>query len=391
MFKKFTAPQIFDGYRFQAKGTVLILNGNDRVEALVPASEAGDDVMEMEGILCPGFINCHCHLELSYLAGLIPRHTGLPEFLKAVMTTRVDDTDRKLQAMAKADADMRDEGIVAVGDISNQLISLPVKLQSPLYYFNFIETMGLDETLATRRFHQALEILEEFESAHHPRFIGQSVVAHAPYSLSEKLLALIAGYDSNRLLSIHSQESYAETALLRDGEGDFISFFQSVHLPPSPFTGTGMASVEIAMHCLPAGRLDEKALILVHNVETKQQDLALAFNKKEREGIFWCLCPNANLYIGNKLPDIPLLMQHGAQIVLGTDSLASNDQLSLMAEMRCIREHFPEITLENLLRWATINGAKALQIDQRLGSFEAGKTPGLLKIDPTLQSSVRLL
>jgi cytosine/adenosine deaminase-related metal-dependent hydrolase len=391
VYKKFTAPQIFDGYRFLPQGSVLILKENGILEALLPASEAGDDVQEIDGILCPGFINCHCHLELSHLAGMIPRHTGLPAFLKAVMTTRVPDTDFRQEAMRQADAAMHQEGIVAVGDISNQLVSLPVKLQSALFYFNFIETMGLDEALAGRRFDQAQEILEKFKTANHPRFIGNAIVPHAPYSLSEKLFKLIASYDPNTLLSVHSQESPAETNLFRDGGGDFIDFFHSLNLPISPFAGSGKSSLEIDLRCLPGDRINEKPLILVHNVEAKKEDLATAFNKKDRNGIFWCLCPNANLYIENKLPAIPMLMQSGAEIVLGTDSLASNDQLSLLAEMRSIQEHFPQIALENLLQWATINGAKALQIEQRLGSFEAGKTPGVLRIDPSLQSSARLL
>ena len=151
MYKKFTAPQIFDGYRFLPQGSVLIVKENGMVEALVPASEAGDDVKEMDGILCPGFINCHCHLELSHLAGLIPRHTGLPAFLKAVMTAGIADTDFSQEALHKADAAMQEEGVVAVGDICNQLTSLPPEITQLTNLTNLnlyvVRTFGTDRAI----------------------------------------------------------------------------------------------------------------------------------------------------------------------------------------------------------------------------------------------------
>ena len=83
----------------------------------------------------------------------------------------------------------------------------------------------------------------------------------------------------------------------------------------------------------------------------------------------------------NILPDIELLVKQGCQLVLGTDSLASNRQLSIAGEMKTIRQHFPKITTEEMLKWATSNGAKALQLDALLGSFEKGKKPGVVSMD----------
>ena len=105
--------------------------------------------------------------------------------------------------------------------------------------------------------------------------------------------------------------------------------------------------------------------------------------------MYWCLCPNANLYINAALPDLELF--DPSRVVLGTDSLASNHQLSILAEMRALRGHFPGITTERLLGWATFNGAKALQLDDILGSFERGKKPGLVICDETLTACKRLL
>jgi len=103
------------------------------------------------------------------------------------------------------------------------------------------------------------------------------------------------------------------------------------------------------------------------------------------------MCPNANLYINDQLPAIDLFIKHNCEIVLGTDSLASNHHLSILEEIKTIRERFPNIAADQLLQWATINGAKALQIDKLLGSFEPGKQPGVILCEDQLSKLRRLL
>jgi cytosine/adenosine deaminase-related metal-dependent hydrolase len=134
----------------------------------------------------------------------------------------------------------------------------------------------------------------------------------------------------------------------------------------------------------------EQTIILVHNVCTSAKDLQ--FEKLQTANCklrtFYCLCPNANLYISNTLPDVKMLMKYTDNIVFGTDSLASNDQLSVLAELKTLQQNFNEIEFETLLKWATSNGSKALQMDDKLGSFEKGKQPGLLLIDGVEDLSV---
>ena len=96
--------------------------------------------------------------------------------------------------------------------------------------------------------------------------------------------------------------------------------------------------------------------------------------------MYFCLCPNANVYISNKLPDINLFVRNQCNIVLGTDSLASNDQLSILEEINTLQKAYPDLSLSEMLKWATSNGAKALKIDDKYGSFEKGKTPGVVLI-----------
>jgi cytosine/adenosine deaminase-related metal-dependent hydrolase len=116
----------------------------------------------------------------------------------------------------------------------------------------------------------------------------------------------------------------------------------------------------------------------VHNTFTSKEDLIYA-NSVQQE-LYWCLCPNANLYIEGKLPEIGLFLQSEAVITLGTDSLASNHQLSILDEMKVLQEK-ESVPLEKLLRWATLNGARFLGVDHQFGSFENGKQPGINLIE----------
>ena len=124
-----------------------------------------------------------------------------------------------------------------------------------------------------------------------------------------------------------------------------------------------------------------------------EEDVAFAKEYAGANGLklIWCLCINANLYIENKVPPIEMLMKHDCPIVLGTDSYSSNWQLSITKEIQAIRANFSSLSLETILQWATINGARALQWDDELGSFEEGKSPGLVIIKNDFSLSKRIL
>jgi cytosine/adenosine deaminase-related metal-dependent hydrolase len=122
--RKLKADRILDGYRF-LEDHVLIISMDGIIEDLVPLSAAGLDVEEMEGLLCPGFINTHCHLELSHMKGRIPEKTGLVDFVFKVVTERHHGEEEILQAIAEAEEEMIGSGIVAVGDICNNKLTIP--------------------------------------------------------------------------------------------------------------------------------------------------------------------------------------------------------------------------------------------------------------------------
>jgi len=120
---------------------------------------------------------------------------------------------------------------------------------------------------------------------------------------------------------------------------------------------------------------NKQKVLLVHNTCTNLKDIY--FVKRFDRQINWCFCPNANLHIEGRLPKIDLFLDEGFNIALGTDSLASNDKLSILSEMATIQQNFPAISLGKLLEWGTVNGAKFLGIDDEIGTLEPGKTPGL--------------
>ena len=355
---------------------MLITDADGVVIELADENEAGDNVEKFNGILSPGFINAHCHLELSHMKALIPKHTGLVDFVLKIINERHFSEAEILTAIETAENEMRQSGIVAVGDICNNALTIPQKRKGNLHYHNFIETAGFVPAGADQRFNIALDLCNVYAESR----LTNSIAPHAPYSVSPQLFGLINELPGNGLLTIHNQETEAETAFFKERTGDFLRLYKQLGIDISFFEPSGKSSLQTYLPYFAKGQ----QLILVHNVCTSEEDVKFAklrIANCELPTAFFCLCPNANLYISNLLPNVKMLMQHTENIVLGTDSLASNEGLSILEEMKTLQNNFKQIDLATLLLWATSNGARALQMDKTLGSFEKGKKPGVVLID----------
>ena len=383
-YVKFRAGQLFDGYRFLADPSVLVMTEEGVVETILPADEAGDDVQELSGIISPGFINCHCHLELSHMKDMIEEGTGLGEFVFRVVTQRNLPDEAILAAIEKAEGEMLANGIVAVGDICNNALSLPQKLKGRIWYHNFIEASGFNPAIAAERFQRSTGFFAAYANLYSIPVASNSITPHAPYSVSDELWEMILHFPGNQLLTIHNQETADEDEWFKYKTGSLQDMFAKMKMDTTSFQPSGKSSLQTYFPKF----LANQAVILVHNVHTKREHIDFA----KQSGIihYWCFCPNANEYISGKLPAIDLFTESG-NIVLGTDSLASNHQLSILEEMKTIRKHYPGIELGTLLQWATLNGAKALQLQALMGSFEKGKKPGVLLIADNLETVKRLL
>ncbi|MFI5186904.1 MAG: amidohydrolase family protein [Chitinophagales bacterium] len=393
-YKKFQSDQLFTGYELLDSNYVLVTDEEGKIEDFVMEPDAGDDIQKFKGILSPGFVNCHCHLELSHLKNVIPPGTGLIEFLCSVVTKRNFDPQLIQEEMIKAEKEMYDNGIVAVGDISNTADTAKVKSKSRIRWQNFVEVLSFTDEKSEENIFHYKEILQTLENSLRSSTISHrsSLVPHAPYSISPKTFQLINELTKEQIISIHNQEHPAEDELYKTGGGDYLKLFKIFGVSQSPFPITGKSSIRSCLHYFNKGQ----TVLLIHNTFTPEEDILWANEYAKENGLtlIYCLCPNANLYIENRLPPVELFMKHDCHLVLGTDSYSSNWQLSIAKEMQAITEmpRFATVaSLVQVLQWATINGAKALHWDEELGSFEKGKRPGVTLLDINHWASKRLI
>ena len=333
----------------------------------------GVTIERHKGIIVPGFVNSHCHLELSHLHEQIPEKQGLISFIKNVISLRKSIPRSTKKAMEEADRQMWDNGIVAVADVANSIDSKEVKESSSIYYYTFVELISFEPDRAKEAFKSGLDLLQEFSPLH------ASIVPHAPYSTSKELFRFIGKFcgESGSPLTIHNQESEDENKLYRYKTGDFLKFYSELGINIDFFKPQARNSIQSIIPLIPV----QQKTMLVHNTYTSLKDIY--FILRSGRAVTWCFCPNANLYIENRLPKVEMFQYHDFNITLGTDSLASNKQLCILSELKTLHKNFPALSLTETISWATINGAKFLGIDDKFGSIEKGKAPGLNLITQT--------
>lgn len=371
MYQKFLATQIFTGTELLADQLVLITTKEGTIEGIVGIEDAGDDIQSFDGILSPGFVNAHCHLELSHMKDMIPAHTGLQEFVKQIVSLRKVEEHVIQESIEKAEAEMLANGIVAVGDISNTLDTLAQKAKHNLAYYTFVELYDLDPTRAQDKLNAGIEIQKTFEQ----NCIRASLVPHAPYSVTNSLWKLLIEHFGAHTISMHNQETPDENDFFKTKTGSFLGMYERTKVSLDFFEPTGLSSLQSVLPIFKNAHTS----ILVHNSFTNANDISAV--KKQMPNTFWCLCPNANQYIEQTMPPIELLRTGSANIIVGTDSYASNWSLNILDELKTIQKHNPQIPLDEMLGWATLHGARALQMDKHLGSFEIGKKPGVVIIE----------
>ncbi len=378
---KITADLIYPVTSKPLKNHVLVLDNEGVIKSIDPiANHDSSSIKKLNGTLVPGFINTHCHLELSHMKGMVDTGTGLIPFIKGVVTMR-DVPQKKIDAaIAAGDQEMYDAGIVAVGDISNKVDTAAVKMKSKINYYTFVEMFDfMQDENAQKTFDQYKAVFDEQADGNGNR---KSCVPHAPYTVSDKLYQLINQQNNQQketrlTISIHNQETPEENLLFQKKKGGFVDFYNGFGISLDNFQSTGAGSIYSAIQ-----QMDHKQRTLfVHNTMTTKADIEAAVNWNPNA--YWATCPNANLYIENRLPDYKAFLETNALVTIGTDSLTSNWQLSVLEEMKTIARFKSYVPFETLLEWATINGAKALGFENELGSFEVGKKPGvnLLNLD----------
>jgi cytosine/adenosine deaminase-related metal-dependent hydrolase len=373
--RKISAHLILDGKgKCYSKG-VLTLDDNGTILNIEEThGNLGEsaEVAFYSGMIVPGFVNAHCHLELSHLHHAFPSGDGLIPFLKRVVETRAADLKLVQKAAETADLLMYKNGIVAVGDISNGPATFGIKKGSRIDYLTFVEALGFSPERAAKAFEWSKNcVLKAKELG-----LKSSLVPHAPYSVSMPLFEAIAqeAIASGMPLTIHSQETVEEDELFQIGEGEFQRHLHdNLGIDTSFFHPTGKKALQSTLGHFPV----QNNLLLVHNLFIQQSDINFIKGVRNLSNTWFVLCPGSNIYLQNRLPDFNLFRSNQLQICLGTDSLASNAQLSILEEMKVIQLAESSIPLAELVGWSSFHGANALGISDWAGSIEVGKRPGI--------------
>jgi cytosine/adenosine deaminase-related metal-dependent hydrolase len=171
--------------------------------------------------------------------------------------------------------------------------------------------------------------------------------------------------------TIHNQESKAEEEFFMIKKGDYLKLYDTLNLDISYFVATNQSSLKSYISFMNPN----VNAIMVHNTFSDKSDIENA--NQRHTHLYWCFCPNANLYIEDALPNLNLFSSLTEKLLIGTDSLASNHRLSIIEEINILQQKFPDISINNWLHAATFNGAKALGIEDKFGLITVGKKSGL--------------
>lgn len=369
--RKITADCIYPVGTNPVKEGVVVLDDHGKI--LSVDSRAEHDMSSIEqfvGVIVPGFVNTHCHLELSHMKGKVNTGTGLIPFITSVVQSREVPEEEIMEAIAQADQEMYEGGIVAVGDISNKADTIAQKAKSSIRYYTFVEMFDfLQDAGAAQEFEKYKAVYDQHD---HDEKNRKSCVPHAPYSVSKTLFQKINEVNQTfSTISIHNQETPAENELFLSKTGGFIDFYKSFGITLDQFNHQEQTAIHYALANMDARHRS----LFVHNTLTTVEDIRAA--QAWSDQVYWATCANANLYIENRLPNYRAFLDTGALMTIGTDSLTSNWQLSVLEEMKTIARFQSYVSFETLLEWACLNGAKALGFEDELGSIEVGKKPGL--------------
>ncbi len=320
------------------------------------------------GILLPGLVNAHTHLELSFLKGHLEGRTGFVDWVRGVVEGREVDAEVARRAAGGAIRELEESGTVAVGDVSNRLGHLDLLEGSRLRSVVFHELLAWDARRAETVARRAEQRMSEWSSESGK--VQLRLAAHAPYSVSPALFEELRRRGG--VASIHLAESREESRFLDSGAGPWAGLLAERGLGEVPFEAPGVSPVRYLrdLGVLHAGQL------VVHCVQTDAEDARLL----RRAGVFVALCPRSNQRLGVGLPPVPRLLEQGVPLCLGTDSLASVESLRMEDEMHALREAFPDLPAAAIVEMATRGGARALGFPD-LGTIAAGQTAALAYAD----------
>ena len=330
----------------------------------------------LDGALVPGFVNAHCHIELSYMKGLFRKGTGMAGFIDQINELRdTKSLDEKVRDLTAAMDSLWEQGVVAMADISNCDDSFALKARHPMYTRTFLEVFGTEpEDCAA-----VMDGVRKLKAVADGFGIDAAPTPHACYTMSPELVTAVSAEGlKSGFLSFHSEETEEEEEMLKYGSGKMWENRVKAGMSVPPVTGKSslLYFIDRLLQGHPAP-FDEH-ILLIHECCMDQEGIDAV--KAVMNHPFVAVCPLSNLFIHDALPPIDLMRRNGLKVCVGTDSLSSNDDLRIVDELYCLQRNFPEVPLGELFIWASRNGAEFLSKPE-FGTLEAGRKPGLVLVD----------
>lgn len=337
---------------------------------------AGATIERVFGVVFPGLVNAHTHVELSALRGRIAGGRGFLPWVDRFVATRTEVMDdEEAQAIELAIGDLDAFATAAVGDVTNRLTAVLALARRGIGGAVFHEVFGSKLEPLRRRVASLSADVEEVVGAWPSSDLSYAAAAHTLYTTHPDIVVELARLARERhvVTSLHLAEHPGERRALESGDGPVVDWLSELtKTPKGGFTWPHASPV------IQADRLGALGphVLAVHMTDARPEELALV---REREGKV-VLCPRSNVYIELRLPPLLQMRAAGIEPALGTDSLASNASLDVLAEARALAERFPEVPKRELVQMATWNGARAL-CRTDLGRIAKGARPGVAAVE----------
>ena len=357
-----------NGYVVVQEGFIIeIGTGSKSIDG--PIIDHGD------GAIIPGLVNAHTHLELCALKDKLDPQQGFQAWVQDLISQRERlETETIFEEAGQGIQQLLETGCIAAGEIATLGLTRDLFMSSPLLGIWFQELLGEHLSPDTR-----------LTCRKGPRQ-SVSLAGHAPHTTSPELLNRLKTLTQKGklLFSLHLGESDAESEFIATGKGAWADFLRERKIDFS-FWGVGNNLTPVA-YASRNNLLDEHTLA-VHLIQADQNDMEIL--QSSRTPV--CVCLRSNQALHGKLPDIPVMLQHGLLLCLGTDSLASVDSLDLFDEMKFTATCFPDIPPAAILAMATRNGALALGLDGLAGTLRPGEIGSFLYLDLAAANMNQLL
>ena len=316
---------------------------NGTITAIGECQDPDSEEIFLEGAVVPGFVNSHCHVELSYMWKLFRKGTGMAGFIDQINALRdTKPLQEKIDDIRKWMDLMWERGVSAMADISNCDDSFAIKKESPMYTRTFLEVFGTEPEDCADVMDSVLKLKKKADRLR----LDASPTPHACYTMSPELVTAVSAEGlKTGFLSFHSEETDEEEDMLKYGKGAMWDNRKAAGMSVPPVTGKSslLYFIDRLEKAHPAP-FDEH-ILLVHEVCMDQEGIDVV--KKVMRHPYIALCPCSNIFIHNALPPVNLMRRNGLKLTVGTDSLSSNDDLDMLVAMapsslerRAISEHW---------------------------------------------------